>query len=672
MFARTRHDGHDRPVSNALAGNERFGEGARLSAIFGILRFDEAPVAARDLERMSSALAHRGPDGRKFVAIGSVGLGHCLMRATEEDRIDAQPARARAAEVTLVADVRLDNREELARRFGMSSGELAATPDSGLVLRAYLEWGEEFPDHLLGDFAVAVWDERARRLTLARDHMGQRYVHYHCGREALVFATEVNALWTQVEVPRALSDTAIARRLVFSRDAPDGETMYDDIKGVPGGGVLSVEADGRAHIRRYWVPEANPAHQHRDEAYYVDAYRDVLGEAVACRVRRTLQSPGLLFSGGYDSAAVAGLAGPTLVQRGQRLIAASSVMPADYRGTIRHARRWVELCARDMPHLDVHYVTREGKSVLSDLERSFFETGGAAGSYHFVNRELLATISAAGARVVMDGNGGDYTLHPRGEAALARFAASGQLRRFLTELRGHVRMTRTSYLSTLRSVTSALALPAVLSAVSRFRQAVAPARYARPIAPAFARRMIANGTLNPQRLHPAARPSIDMRGEMLTMLRRVAGAGAPGPLAQQAAHRGLELTHPFHDKRVVELALGVPEELYVKHGRNRYLACTALRDVYPAEFWTRWRSNDDEIPDFQRMAKSIEPQLLAELDRMERSRELTRYCDFSIIRRLLAARGPDDHNSGWERETQLALHGFVAARHVEWFRRHNR
>jgi hypothetical protein len=46
--------------------------------------------------------------------------------------------------------------------------------------------------------------------------------------------------------------------------------------------------------------------------------------------------------------------------------------------------------------------------------------------------------------------------------------------------------------------------------------------------------------------------------------------------------------------------------------------------------------------------------------------------DFAKIRALLAARGPDDHNSGWEQETQLALHGFVIARYVEWFRRHNR
>ncbi len=72
------------------------------------------------------------------------------------------------------------------------------------------------------------------------------------------------------------------------------------------------------------------------------------------------------------------------------------------------------------------------------------------------------------------------------------------------------------------------------------------------------------------------------------------------------------------------------------------------------------------------MAKSIEPQLLSDIARMEQSEHLTRYVDFGKIRRLLAARGPDDHNSGWEQEAQLALHGYLIARYIERFNRRNR
>jgi asparagine synthase (glutamine-hydrolysing) len=639
-----------------------------MSSIFGILRLDGGTVAARDLERLSDALAHRGPDGRKFVADGPIGLGHALMRVNREDQFDAQPLRDREAGLTLVADLRLDNRDELAAALDIDAAALRDMPDSALVMRAYQKWGEDCAGHLLGDFAFAIWDARANKLVLGRDHMGQRAILFHRNAERFVLASDAKALRAFPDVPQGLTDVQIARMLMH--DLGPRQDARVAIDGVSGATVMTIGLDGAVATRRYWEPHADPAHEGRDEAYYVAAYRRVLGEAVACRLRRVIGAPGLIFSGGYDSAAIAGLAGPVLA--GRRLVAASSVMPADYRGSIRHARRWVEMCARDMPWLDVHYVTREGKSILTGLEQAFLSNGGPAGPYHFVMQDLLATLVRGGARLIMDGHGGDYTLHPRGQAALARFLATFQFRRFLTELRAHRRMTGASYWEAIKRHVIWTLLPGKVTAHwRRMRQGRAPAWGDQPVAPALAERLIAERKVDPGHLRIAARAEIDMRGQMLAVIERQMAGVAPG-IAAEAARHGLELTRPFHDKRVVELALAIPQELYVKNGRNRYLACVALADVYPREFQTRWRRNDDEIPDFQRMAKSIEPQLLADIARMEKSDKLASLIDFAKIRRLLAARGIDDHNSGWEQETQLALHGYLVARYVEWFRRDNR
>jgi asparagine synthase (glutamine-hydrolysing) len=138
-----------------------------------------------------------------------------------------------------------------------------------------------------------------------------------------------------------------------------------------------------------------------------------------------------------------------------------------------------------------------------------------------------------------------------------------------------------------------------------------------------------------------------------------------------AATHGLDLTRPFHDKRVVELGLAIPEQLFVRGGRNRYLALAALGGLYPPEFRDRGRLDDDVVPDFQRVVKSVEPGMLTDIARMEKSARLDKLADFGQIRTWLAARGVDDHNSGWEQETQLALHRFLIARYVEWFQRHN-
>ena len=103
-----------------------------MSAIFGILRFDGGAVSARDLERMGNTLRHRGPDGVKSVVAGPAGLGHCLLRVNQEDLFERQPIIDRGADLVLAADLRIDNREELAGVFGIGAAELRDMPDSAL------------------------------------------------------------------------------------------------------------------------------------------------------------------------------------------------------------------------------------------------------------------------------------------------------------------------------------------------------------------------------------------------------------------------------------------------------------------------------------------------------------------------------------------------------------
>jgi asparagine synthase (glutamine-hydrolysing) len=292
------------------------------------------------------------------------------MRVTREDQFDVQPLHD--AGLTLVADLRLDNREELAQALTIGGSALADMPDSALLFAAYKKWGADCVEHLLGDFAFAIWDGHAGKLVLGRDHMGQRSVMYYRNEHVFIFASEVKALHAYADVPRAPTDAQIGRLLMHDMTPREGGTWFEGINGLPAATVMTVGADGSLATRRYWEPHADPAHEGRDEAYYIAAYRRVLGEAVACRLRRVTRPPGLIFSGGYDSAAIAGLAGPVLAESGRKLIAVASVMPADYHGTIRHARPWVDMCARDMPYLDVHYARgqdhpdRPGGSVLAE------------------------------------------------------------------------------------------------------------------------------------------------------------------------------------------------------------------------------------------------------------------------------------------------------------------
>ena len=421
-----------------------------MSAIFGILRFDGNEVPSVDLARLQTALKHRALDGAAHEALGPIGLGACIARINREDVFEAQPLHDDTAHTVLVADARLDNRPELAAALNIAPADLATTPDSALILAAYAKWGHACAEHLLGDFTAALWDARARRLLLLRDHTGQRALYYHLGPDFLAFASDIAALWRIPDVPRALADAMVGRMLIHAMDPRPGGTPYTGISSLPGGHALSVTHTGEVDLRRYWIPTADPAHVGRDEAYYIKAYRDVLGEAVACRIRRLAAPPGLQLSGGFDSSAIAGLAGPVLAETNLHMVAATSVMPADYTGTIRHAGRWVDLCARDMPWLRVTRVTRDGIDALTGLDARL-ATGAGGGAYGFIHSALFDALAAGGVRLMMDGHGGDYTLNPRGQAALARFLKTGQFRRFIHEVRAHRRMTGASWRTTIAS-----------------------------------------------------------------------------------------------------------------------------------------------------------------------------------------------------------------------------
>jgi asparagine synthase (glutamine-hydrolysing) len=634
-----------------------------MSGICGIVCLEGTSVAQHDLDRQMAQLGHRGPDRARTWSSGPAGLGHLLMRVTREDAFDVQPLSD--CGLTLVADVRLDNREELATLLSIDAAALAVMPDSAMLLAAFKKWGSDCVEKLLGDFAFAVWDAASRTLTLARDHMGQRPIFYHQQTRFFAFATEIKGLWALPQVPRVVLEEQCARRLMFDEPMEIGSTIYEGIRGLPGGTVLTLDSHGAVTSRRYWEPHADPAHEGRDEAYYIETYRRILREAVECRLRRATWPAGLFMGGGFDSSAICALAGPVVNAQGRKLIAVSSVMPEDYRGDIKHARRWVDMCRRIMPHIDVHYVTRDGLDIFSFMEQSFLTGDNRHSTNRYVTHTMFAEIAKTGARIVMDGHGGDYTVNPRGHRALVRLLHQGRLRRFVAEFNATRKHLGQSVKQTLARQVLWQIVPTLLKDIlSGRRNGLALVGSPAPLS-----RALIDGR-QPKRVQRNVGIAERPRFAMLRILRDQQNYAAQG-FAVPAARHGLEFTQPFHDKRVVEFGLAIPIDLYVKNGKTRYLARTALKDLYPAEYQDRPPGNDDMNPDFLAMAKRVEPRVLAEIERMEKAGYLSRYFDFPKIRAMLTRRSAGQHASGNENDTLRAHLAFIAARYIEWFRGSN-
>jgi asparagine synthase (glutamine-hydrolysing) len=621
-----------------------------------MLRFDGAPVRRRDLEAQSRQLARRGPDRDDLWLDGTVGLGHRLNRTNREDAFDAQPTRHGAA--VLSADLRLDNRETLATELGIAEDTLAGMADSALLLRAYLRWGEVFVEKLVGDFAFAIWD--GQRLLLGRDHIGQRHVFYYAGSSFFAFASEPRALRALPEVPGSLSEPAIERILASDREDMRGATWFEGIVGLEAGATLSVTPAGATTLRRYWEPRAAPEHLGKDDAYYVRTYREILGEAVACRVRRTTAPAGMFLGAGFDSGAIAGLAGSAVTTQDRKLIGVCSAMPEGDTTTPRNARVWAERLARTLPHLDLRFLTREGTDIFTGMEASFLSVDILRGPERFANEAMMDLLAAAGVRVFMDGFGGDYTLNPRARRAPLRLLLRGKLGAFAREMRGYRKSSGVGYARLLlREVLMPLLPAAVGEPIARWRYGLAMFGPADPLTPRLHRR----------RRHHAQRFE-DRSAAHAYILRKMQSWPSIG-YALPAAARGMELTQPYHDKRVIEFALAIPERLVFRGGRDRWLARQALADVLPPEYQTRGNINDDAVPDFCEMIARAEPRILADIERMEKDARLRRYFDFARMKRMIG--GKDGWRGGRsEQAIQRAARAFQHARQIEWLLRDNR
>jgi asparagine synthase (glutamine-hydrolysing) len=276
-----------------------------MTALAGLWRFDGRPDAADGCARMLAAQELYGLHaGAQWSEGGGVALGRRLMRVLPEDAFDRQPLIGGDGRHVLIADIRLDNRDELIETLQIATAQASSLCDAAILLAAIERWDESCLEHLVGDYAFALWDGPRQRLLLARDPLGQRPLHYHRGNGFFAFASMPKGLHALPELPYALNEERIAEFLVLMPEAGT-QSFFHGIERVEPGHVVTVTPSSLA-ARRHWQPSRRRIVLRRPEDYS-EALRDLLDEAVRCRLRGA-KDVGAHLSGGFDSAAVASTA----------------------------------------------------------------------------------------------------------------------------------------------------------------------------------------------------------------------------------------------------------------------------------------------------------------------------------------------------------------------------
>ena len=283
-----------------------------MSGICGLVSLDGAPVEARALRAMASAMAFRGPDRLDVRTGAGAGFAHALLRTDPESPGQAQPLSF-DGRTWLVADVRIDARDELRRALAARGRRVeAACEDAALVLHAWHAWGEDCVTHLLGDYALAIWEADRRRLFLATDRFGVKPLFHARVGEAVAFGNTFDSLRAHSGVGDDPDESALADFLLFERSLEPGATGLAAIRRVPPASRMTFDRGG-VRCEAYWHPPQDTQVDFRRAGDYAERFREVLQLAVDDRLRARRVT--VQMSGGLDSTALAALARRSLCAR---------------------------------------------------------------------------------------------------------------------------------------------------------------------------------------------------------------------------------------------------------------------------------------------------------------------------------------------------------------------
>lgn len=382
--------------------------GNTLSGIAAIIRFDGGVVEPGAIERMTAAMAYRGPDGIAHWRDGPAALGHCMLHTTAESLEEVQPLANEDASLILVLDGWLSNWVELRHELLERGARLRTRSDAELVLRAYEAWGEDCPRRIDGEFAFVIWDRRRQTAFVARDHVGLKSIHYHWDGRRMVVASDIAGILALPDIEAVPNLPKMAEYMAF--DFIDRrETVWCDIMRPLPAHWMRFDAGG-SRTGNYWEPPREVSLVYRRDEDYVAHYRELLADCIR-RSSRSHRPVACDVSGGLDSSAVFAMA---------HQLRRESRLPAP--GVTGYTYHWEEAAGTSSDEIDyARAVARHVGAPVSEIHPFlpgldwFLQRGrddmDIAG---YPNAAMAVTIGEAltrdGCRVIMSGEGGDEWL----------------------------------------------------------------------------------------------------------------------------------------------------------------------------------------------------------------------------------------------------------------------
>lgn len=251
------------------------------------------------LRAMADSLRHRGPDGEGFWLSDDrrVGLAHRRLAIVDLSATARQPMANKDGSVQVALNGEIYNFRELRAELEGRGYRFRSQSDTEVLVHLYDEVGDAIIERLDGDFAFGLWDDRRKRLLLARDRAGVKPLYYAEVDGQFLFASEIKALLRHAAVPREIDEESLYHYLTYLV-VPAPRTLLRGVFKLPAAGVLTLDLDRGWKTRRYWEPL--PGRASLDRRDLDGQFEATFNHSVGKRLMGDVPV-GVLFSGGVDS-----------------------------------------------------------------------------------------------------------------------------------------------------------------------------------------------------------------------------------------------------------------------------------------------------------------------------------------------------------------------------------
>ena len=278
-----------------------------MCGICGKIDLNGRQVSRELLRKMCDSFSYRGPDDEGYFSSGGLGHGHRRLSIIDLSLAGHQPMSNEDDSIRLIFNGEIYDFHKLRQHVQSLGHELKSRTDCETIIHLYEEEGVECLRHLNGMFAFALWDEKCRRLWLARDRLGIKPLVYSWDGRRLVFASEIKAILCDPDVPREIDPEALDLYLTLNY-IPAPWTIFRSIKKLPPAHFALLEENGLS-VKAYWDVNGKGSEDGELSGSINESrkrLRDLLEESVKRRLISDVPL-GAFLSGGIDSGIIVAL-----------------------------------------------------------------------------------------------------------------------------------------------------------------------------------------------------------------------------------------------------------------------------------------------------------------------------------------------------------------------------